>query len=181
MKPHLTIIRIVMLLFIVNSFSTTGISQDTTYTKFIEAGGGMGYSESMHGAFNGGLTFFFHPYLTSIADYNQFYGKSGTLFHEINLKIGPYIRIRNNTYISLSVGISYIFNPSEYETNYSGDLYLPVTTYKENKFLNVPIQLKINVGLSTRISVGLKGTYNYLWDEYEEDKGTIVFFLSYAF
>lgn len=48
-----------MLLFIVNSFSTTGISQDTTYTKFIEAGGGMGYSESMHGAFNGGLTFFF--------------------------------------------------------------------------------------------------------------------------
>jgi len=47
--------------------------------------------------------------------------------------------------------------------------------------LNVPIQLKINVGLSPRISLGLKGTYNYIWDEYEEDKGTIVFFLSYAF
>jgi hypothetical protein len=58
MKPHLIILRIVMLLFIVSSFSTTAISQDTTYTQFIEAGGGMGYSESVHGAFNGGLTFF---------------------------------------------------------------------------------------------------------------------------
>ena len=178
--------KLLLFILVCVSFLQISFSQDITSKEFVDIGGGIGYAESMHGAFNFGITIFTNKYIAWHTEYNMFYGKSGLLFHEINLKFGPYLKLTDNknTYVSLSSGLSYMLDNNEpgWETTqpdssqYSSQTYV----YKE-RFFCIPIQLKLNINVYKKINIGIKTTLNKIITESEEDKGTLLFYTGFAF
>ena len=114
-------------------------------------------------------------------EYNLYFSKSDLLFHEFSFKYGPYLKLYEYTYTSLSVGWSFMFNPNKpdiVERNYGGPL--PATSYEEDNFLfTVPIQWKINISVFKNIGMGFKFTYNIVIKEGVDDKNSVQLFISY--
>ena len=120
------------------------------------------------GAANAGLSLDVNDVLALFIEYNMYFENHEIHFHETNIKIGPYIRFNEISFISLSGGFSFIFNTASRLTDSGSDNYM----------FNLPFQLKLNLGINKRISVGLKGNYNMMLVD-ADNMGSVVAFVSY--
>jgi hypothetical protein len=158
-------------------------SQKNDSLAFIEIGIGGGYTQSLHGAFNAGLSKNLTDHVAAFIEYNRFFGKSNLLFHEISLKFGPYYKFSPNSYIALSTGFSMFFNPSKPDIGTTrintGSGTINITTMDEDNYLiNIPVQFRVHLGLDRKFGLGIKGTYNYVPNKSVEDKGSFLFYLA---
>lgn len=149
---------------------------------FIETGGGAGYTRQVHGDLNVALSNSLGRHIASFIDYNMAFGKSNTLFHEINMKLGPYFQFNRFSYLAVSTGISFIYNSQHINENGYDNFYgYYYNRYSEPDYLiNIPVQAKLNIGLYKGICMGVKGTLNKMIDEGVEDKGTVVMYLGFG-
>ena len=149
---------------------------------FLEVGTGAGYSRHVHGAFNVALTNSLGRFMANFLDYNMAFGKSDVLFHEFNFKIGPYYQFNRHSYIAVSSGMSFMWNTPIVEYDYDNQFHYPTPDYSEGEYLlSIPMQVKINIGVYKGGCIGLKGTYNKMFDQSVEDKGTVLMYLAIGF
>ena len=176
MKKRLSII----ILYIVLPFALFSQEQEVDNFRFIDVGIGGSQGFSTHGAFNVAITNSLGSVIANFIDYNMAYGKSDVLFHEINFKLGPYYRFNKYSYIAVSTGMSFIYN-SKPEGEYYYDGYFSHVSYEDKLLLSIPIQGKLNIDLNSRFCIGLKGTYNKMFDTNARDKTSVLFFLALGF
>lgn len=148
---------------------------------FIEAGAGAGYTRLVKGAFNVALSNSMGKYVANFIDYNMAFGKSNTLFHEFNFKLGPYLRFNRFSYIAVSSGVSFIYNTEPMtKKGYSryNPSYYPWNLEPEY-LINIPIQAKLNFHARKGCCIGFKGTINKMvLDKDVEDKGTVLMYVA---
>lgn len=165
------------------SFLQISFSQNITSNEFIDIGVGIGHTGSINSAFNIGVTIFTNKYIAWHPEYNMFYGKNGLIFHEINLKFGPYIRLNENknTYVSLSSGLSYMIDNKESGWEQTDSSPYPSQTYVyEERFFCIPIQVKLNINVYKKLNIGIKTTLNKIISGSQEDKGTFLIYTGFA-
>jgi len=175
---------IFIIVFVIQSHIAFSQSEDSL--SFIDFGIGVGNTPNMHGAINLGLSRGLYSYLASFTEHNMIFGHSGIMYHELNIKIGPYYSFSKNTFLSISAGLSFIFNPfksdidqtSEYNIN-SNKPYSE--TIEDNYLVNVPVQIRLNIRIYNKSSIGLKGTYNKMLNKYVENKSTVLIFYALGF
>jgi len=177
MKKQLSII----ILFIVIPFAMFSQELEDDNFHFLDVGTGAGYTQSVHGAFNIALSNSMGSVMANFLDYNLYFGKSDMLFHEINFKIGPYYKINKYSYVTVSSGLSFMFNLSK--SNWKDvnvrDSPLPVHTYdNDNYLINIPVQVKLNIAVYKNFCIGVKGTYNKMLTKSIEDKCTVLMYVS---
>jgi len=118
--------------------------------------------------------------IANFIDYNMAIGSPGVLFHEINFKLGPYYRFNKYSYIAVSTGMSFIYN-SKPDGEYDYDGYFGRVSYEDKYLLSIPIQGKLNIDLNSKFCIGLKGTYNKMFDTNAKDKTTVLIYLALGF
>jgi len=164
-------------------FAMFSQEQDDDNFHFIEAGIGGTHGLSTHGALNVAITNSLSSVFANFIDYNLAFSKSDVLFHEISIKLGPYYRFNKYCYIAVSSGISFIWNSKPeaidpYFNDFSSSTYM----YQEEDFLlSIPIQGKVNIAVYKGCCIGLKGTYNKMFDTNAKDKTMVQLFLAVGF
>jgi hypothetical protein len=153
----------------------TVFSQTKDSLSMVEVGIGTGYTNSAHGAVNVGYSLSFNNILASFMEYNMFFDKEEILFHEVNVKFGPYIKFDKNSYFAMSTGLSYMFH-SSITGKQSG--YSVSTVNQDNNLISVPFQVKLNVGIYDKLSFGIKGTFNKMIKENIENKSSFLIYLA---
>lgn len=178
--------KLLSLIILFTAFTLAAYCQEAPEKKhqdfhFIEAGIGAGYTRLIHGAFNAALSNSLNKYIANFIDYNMAFGKSSTLFHEINFKLGPYYQFSRYSYIAVSSGISLIYNTEPMTkmgySRYNSQFY-PGHLEPEN-LINIPIQAKLNIGVYKGCCIGFKGTLNKMvYNKDVEDKGTVLMYVA---
>lgn len=164
--------------------NSLAFSQGTDKFSFVETGGGGFWSsENVYALFNVAHTRSVSESFAVEFSYHLGADKSSVEFHEIGVKIGPYIKLGNNSYFMLSAGGAIMFDPSGqgFEPRTVSGSSLPVLTYDEgDNLVHMPLQAKLNVTAWNRLGAGMKYTYNKNFKDGLDDRSYFVLFLSYS-
>jgi hypothetical protein len=137
--------------------------------KYFDIGTGISIPDGF-GSLNAALSLDINDMLAMFLDYNIFLNSGKIYFHETNLKIGPYLRFNRTTFLALSTGFSFLFSVNRKNEHYNPN---------DNYLFNIPLQLKLNLGLNDWLSLGLKGNYNIVLTEQGLDMGSVFVFVGY--
>lgn len=157
-------------------------AREKEHYSFVDIGTGIGYmaERTTYGSAHIGLTQSVYDYGAFFIDYMGMFNKNNFKFHEISVKAGPFIPIYKNNYVALSSGFSIItYTGSKFSKGNSG---IESSGIKDNYF-NIPVQLKINVGIYKNFCMGFKGTYNFMLYKEDDDENmcNLIYYWSFRF
>ena len=174
--------KINVIIFAIILFGKLAFSQGTDSFSFVESGVGAWYPQEVHAVFNVAYTAAVSESFAVELSYNLGADKNSVEFHELGVKVGPYVKLGKYSYLMLSAGGAIMFDPSGrgFEQQQSGS-GLPLLTYSDgNNLLHIPLQAKLNMTVFKRLGLGMKYTYNKNFKEGIEDQSYFVLFLSYS-
>jgi hypothetical protein len=150
--------------YFAHSQETDSILQLNTL-KYLDIGIGAGLPDGSN-ALNAGLSLDINDAFALFLEYNLYLDNSTVRFHETSIKAGPYARFSKQSYLALTGGFSFLFN-----------------TRVGESFIHyyLPIQLRVNIGINSWLSLGVKGAYNFPLQDEAEDRGNVFLFAAYKF
>jgi len=132
--------------------------------RYFDLGFGIGLPDGNNGL-NAGLILDIDDIFALFTEYNLFFDEGDISYHETNIKAGPYVRFSKLSYIALSGGFSFMFS----------------TDRGMAQIYSMPIQLRVNMGVTERLALGVKGTYNVVFTNRYTDRGSVFVYAAYKF